>query len=199
VPSVAIGRSYFSANKKQGGKPCPKRKTGRNWSAAPQQIDSGESGLRNSGRLFPDASICPVVRPLIPGSKIHSRLSSMARRQPAAARCLEKTDMDYRKVYAGKPDRERGSLCDTCVYSRMIRGYAESEHIGICDRLFEPLVIRFRVRECSDYADKRLPSVESMREVAWMLVTNKPGRPLGFVNAAEYRETEEREAEDNRS
>jgi hypothetical protein len=93
--------------------------------------------------------------------------------------------MNYRGVYGGtKVGTE--SLCDSCVYVRMIKGYAESERITICDRLFEPMRIPFKVSECSDYSDKRLPAVEDMEQIAWMLVTNKPGRPVGFVPAAEF-------------
>src|SRR5215470_73763 len=93
--------------------------------------------------------------------------------------------MNYRGVYGGtKVGTE--SLCDSCVYARIIRGYAESERIAICDRLFEPMRIPFKVSECSDYSDKRLPAVEDMEKIAWMMVTNKPGRPVGFVSAAEF-------------
>ena len=100
--------------------------------------------------------------------------------------------MDYRKVY-GETKRGTDSLCDTCVYVRMIRGYAESERITICDRLFEPMRIPFKVSECSDYSDKRLPAVEDMEEIAWMLVTNKPGRPVGFVSAKQFQELRDKD------
>ena len=92
--------------------------------------------------------------------------------------------MDYRKVYGGR--KTAPILSATPVYVRMIKGYAESERTTICDRLFDPMRIPFKVSECSDYSDKRLPAVEDMEEIAWMLVTNKPGRPVGFVSAAEF-------------
>jgi hypothetical protein len=53
----------------------------------------------------------------------------------------------------------QASRCDSCVYARIIRGYAHSEKITICDRLFEPIRIPFPVSECTDYLDKRLPCI----------------------------------------
>ena len=73
--------------------------------------------------------------------------------------------MDLRKVYGGIPVGQ-DSKCDTCVYARIIRGYSESEKITICDRILEPIRIPFRVRECSDYVDKRLPCIEDLEEMA---------------------------------
>ncbi|HZI57726.1 MAG TPA: hypothetical protein VFF39_13175 [Verrucomicrobiae bacterium] len=87
--------------------------------------------------------------------------------------------MDLRKVYGGTPVGQ-ASLCDSCVYARIIRGYAQSEKITICDRLFEPIRIPFLVRECSDYIDKRLPCIEDLELIAWDLRTKCVGRTAGF-------------------
>ena len=91
--------------------------------------------------------------------------------------------MDLRKVYGGTPVGQ-ASQCDTCVYARIIRGYSESEKITICDRLFEAIRIPFRVRECSDYVDKRLPCIEDLEEIAWQLRSKSAGKKAGFVVAA---------------
>ena len=88
--------------------------------------------------------------------------------------------MDLRKVYGGTPAGNE-SRCDTCVYARIIRGYAESEKITICDRLYEPMRVPFQVRECSDYADKRLPSIEAMEAVAWYVRPKSSDSRAGFV------------------
>ena len=97
--------------------------------------------------------------------------------------------MNLRKVYGGTPVGNE-SRCDTCVYARIIRGYAESERITICDRIFKPLLVPFKVMECSDYADKRLPCVEDMEEIAWQLRSKSAGRSAGFQPAAEQEEPE---------
>jgi hypothetical protein len=102
----------------------------------------------------------------------------------AALGLLEKVSfMDLRKVYGGTPVGTE-SRCDTCVYSRIIRGYAENERITICDRLFEPIHIPFKVMECTDYADKRLPCVEDMEQIAWYLRSKSAGHKAGFVAPA---------------
>ena len=87
--------------------------------------------------------------------------------------------MDLRKVYGGTPVGQ-ASRCDTCVYARIIRGYAQSEKITICDRIFQPLHIPFPVMECSDYLDKRLPCIEDLEQIAWELRSKSAGNRAGF-------------------
>jgi hypothetical protein len=87
--------------------------------------------------------------------------------------------MDYRKVYGGTPKGSQ-SLCETCLYSRLIKGFAESERISICDRLYEPFHVPFAVAECTDYVDKRLPAVEEMEKIAWDLTVAKSEKKVGF-------------------
>ena len=98
--------------------------------------------------------------------------------------------MDLRKVYGGTPVGQE-SRCDTCVYSRIIRGYAQSEKITLCDRIFEPMPIPFAVAECTDYVDKRLPCIEDMEEIAWILRSKNAGKKAGFVPVTEITDPEE--------
>ena len=108
--------------------------------------------------------------------------------------------MDLRKVYGGTPVGQ-DSKCDTCVYARIIRGYSESEKITLCDRLFEPIRIPFRVRECSDYLDRRLPCVEDLEDIAWTLRSKSAGKTAGFVPVIATKdateETKQRKFEDD--
>jgi hypothetical protein len=90
--------------------------------------------------------------------------------------------MDYRKVYGGTPKGSE-SLCLTCTYAGIIRGFAESEMITICDRFFNPIRVPFPVSECSEYADRRLPDVEEMKEIAWSLRSKSAGHKAGFIPA----------------
>lgn len=89
--------------------------------------------------------------------------------------------MDLRKVYGGTPVGQ-ASQCDTCVYARIIRGYSESEKITLCDRIFQAVQIPFRVRECSDYVDKRLPCIEDLEDIAWQLRSKSAGKRAGFIS-----------------
>jgi hypothetical protein len=86
--------------------------------------------------------------------------------------------MDLRKVYGGTPHGTE-SRCDTCSYSRLIKGYAEKERIVYCDRLYDPVVIPFKVAECSDYADRRLPDLDYLEKNA--LIIEVRGKAAGFV------------------
>ena len=89
--------------------------------------------------------------------------------------------MDYRKVYGGTP-KGGESLCLTCLWGRIIRGFAESEMITICDR-WDSMRVPFKVSQCSDYADKRLPDVEEMEKIAWFLRSKSAGHKAGFLPA----------------
>lgn len=103
--------------------------------------------------------------------------------------------MSLRKVYGGTPVGNE-SRCDSCVYSRIIRGYSQSEEITLCDRLFEPIRIPFPVRDCTDYLDKRLPCVEDLEDVAWLLRSKSAGKNAGFVSVSALKETQEGAVED---
>src|SRR5215472_12605994 len=92
--------------------------------------------------------------------------------------------MDLRKVYGGTSVGQE-SRCDSCVYSRIIRGYSQSEKITLCDRIFEPIRIPFPVRECTDYLDRRLPCVEDLEDIAWLLRSKSAGKNAGFIAATE--------------
>ena len=93
--------------------------------------------------------------------------------------CLEKNDMDLRKVYGGTAIGQ-DSRCDSCVFARVIRGYSESECITLCDRLYEAIRIPFKVRECTDFVDKRLPRIEHLEDIAWVLRSKSAGSRAGF-------------------
>ena len=47
------------------------------------------------------------------------------------------------------------SLCTTCEFSHVIRGFAESEEQILCGYAFPPREIVFRVRECTDFRAER--------------------------------------------
>ena len=92
--------------------------------------------------------------------------------------------MDYRKVYGGTP-KAGESLCLTCIWARIIRGYAESEVITLCGRFWTlPVRVPFKVSQCTEYADRRLPDVEDMEEIAWSLRSKSAGRKAGFLPAS---------------
>jgi hypothetical protein len=76
------------------------------------------------------------------------------------------------------------SLCETCVYSHVKRGYRESEILVICVAAEPAHRVPFAVRECSVYRDKTRPSFYAMEKIALIVTPRAPKRP-GFVPSSE--------------
>lgn len=116
----------------------------------------------------------------------------------AAAGCLEKLiGMSYRKVYGGTPVGSE-SRCDTCTHARIIQGYAESERIVFCDAMFDPIRIPFKVMQCSDYEDKRLPDFEQMAEIAWQIRSKSAGHKAGFILLSDLGKQQRHQGDESR-
>jgi hypothetical protein len=84
------------------------------------------------------------------------------------------------------------SLCKTCTRGHIISGFRATEEEVFCRTFYIEREIRFPVRECTFYEDRRLASKEDMEEIAWHLrsTTGKPTRNVGFVNGVAFRELE---------
>ena len=80
------------------------------------------------------------------------------------------------------------SLCNSCYWAHIQRGFAESEEVILCAFLRQPHTVPFKVSYCTDYRDKRVPSKADMEEIAWIIRTKDVNRPVGFSNAAEEKE-----------
>ncbi len=97
------------------------------------------------------------------------------------------------QVKGGTP-RQTGTLCRTCRFGHVIRGFSASQEDNFCRVFYPERRISFAVFECSEYEDKRLASKKEMEEIAWFLTTRKAGRSVGFVSAARFHELELEEA-----
>jgi hypothetical protein len=104
--------------------------------------------------------------------------------------------MSYRKVYGGTPVGNE-SRCDTCTHARIIQGYTESERIVFCDAMYDPIRIPFKVMQCSDYEDRRLPDFEQMELIAWQIRSKSAGHKAGFVLLSDV-ETQQHDEEESR-
>jgi len=89
------------------------------------------------------------------------------------------------------------SLCYTCTYSQVRRGFAESEEAIYCTyrRWQNPELVQHAVRECSAYDHKSHASLCHMEKVAWILMTKGAGRTVGFVTPKKFKEIEGEDAE----
>ena len=73
------------------------------------------------------------------------------------------------------------SLCNSCYWAHIQRGFAESEEIIRCAFLRPARLVPFKVSMCTDYNDKRMPSKADMEEIAWIIRTKDVNRPVGFT------------------
>lgn len=95
------------------------------------------------------------------------------------------------RVEGGTPLHGGESLCETCRWSRIIRGRTLDEEVVHCDAShLVPMRITFKVTSCSDYSDSRVPSYHELVQQAWILRPGTKRRRAGFVRGSEleYRE-----------
>jgi hypothetical protein len=93
------------------------------------------------------------------------------------------------RVKGGIPEGSE-SLCRTCTRGHIITGFRAMEEEVFCRTFYVEREIRFPVRNCTFYEDKRLASKEDMEEIAWRLrsTMTKPNQSLGFVSTAQLEE-----------
>lgn len=76
---------------------------------------------------------------------------------------------------------EGASKCASCVNAHIIRGYRESEELVFCDYASDLIRIPFKVKECSNYRDRKHPDWEQMEKLAIAV------QPLSSAKAAGFR------------
>ena len=77
---------------------------------------------------------------------------------------------------------EGESLCLTCVYAHIQRGFRESEEdVFCCYVQFRP--VRFKVRECTAFCNRALPTRYEMEKIALVIPTSPARKPTGFRGA----------------
>ena len=95
------------------------------------------------------------------------------------------------KVYGGTRSEPAASLCESCRFSRIIRGRSLEEEIVICEAgAVDSMRIAFKVTSCTNYLDARLPTMGELFEKAWVLKPATRRRAAGFVRGSELRERE---------
>jgi hypothetical protein len=80
------------------------------------------------------------------------------------------------------------SLCDSCYWAHIQKGFAESGELVLCAFLPPVRLVSFKVRHCTDYHHKRVPSKPDMEDIAWIIRTNDVNRPVGFLTVEEKSE-----------
>jgi hypothetical protein len=98
------------------------------------------------------------------------------------------------KVKGGTPQGS-GTLCTSCRWGHIVKGYSESQVEIFCTRMYPDRPVKFPVVHCTTYDDKRIASKQDMEKIAWILLTKTAGRSIGFVTAAQFRQIEGEDAE----
>jgi hypothetical protein len=94
--------------------------------------------------------------------------------------------MMHLKIHGGTAKHGEPPLCHTCRNATVVKGVSTRHEIIECHRLSEPYDhIRFPVTSCTRYADRRLPSLDDMEDIAWVLRTDKKRCQIGFVRASD--------------
>ena len=87
--------------------------------------------------------------------------------------------------------RGNSSLCESCVNGHIERGYRENEEMIICEATYFGHRVYFRVRECSNYTERKRQRLCDMEEIAWILEPRGGKRVAGFVAPGEERKDAE--------
>jgi len=79
---------------------------------------------------------------------------------------------------------EGESLCRTCRWVHMQKGFRESEEAIFCEwGALRP--VRFKVAECTDYSDRTVPTRREMEDIALHIPVNVKRKAAGFVVVTE--------------
>ena len=82
--------------------------------------------------------------------------------------------------------QEGESLCRTCRWVHMQKGFRESEETIFCD--YGPLRrIHFKVAECTDYIDRTVPTRCEMEKIALLIKVEPARNRAGFSTEAGLR------------
>ena len=83
------------------------------------------------------------------------------------------------------PPQNGESLCKTCRYAHIQRGFRESEETVFCgynDAVLRPL--KFKVAACTDYTNRALPARWELEQMALLINVEPARKKAGFRKVA---------------
>jgi len=86
------------------------------------------------------------------------------------------------KIKDGTP-KHGDSLCRTCRWAHLVKGYRESEEVIICSYVDPNCAVAFSVRDCNHYRSSITPTPQQMEEIALIIAVEPTRKPAGFVVA----------------
>src|SRR5262244_1827333 len=98
--------------------------------------------------------------------------------------------MDETKLISITRPGDDQSLCRTCFWAHAQRGFRESEETIVC--MFGPMrKVQFKVRDCTDYMNRTLPTRDQMEKIALIVPTEPARKKLGFSGIGFGNESED--------
>ena len=87
----------------------------------------------------------------------------------------------FLKIHGGTATGSSDSLCHSCRHATIVRGSSQSHEVIECARVSNEKPINFAVKFCTKYADRAMPSLDHMEDIAWILRTDAKRKQVGFV------------------
>jgi hypothetical protein len=98
--------------------------------------------------------------------------------------------MDESKLIKITKPGDGDSLCRSCYWAHAQKGFRESEEMIFC--AFGPMRrVPFKVRDCTDYLNRTLPTRKQMEDMALIIPTEAARKPAGFSGVGFAVESEE--------
>jgi hypothetical protein len=91
---------------------------------------------------------------------------------------------------------EGETLCRTCRYAHIQRGFRESEETILCCFGTPMRTVPFKVAECTDFADRCVPERWELEKMALLINVPRARKATGFRSAAGFAARAEQEEED---
>jgi hypothetical protein len=98
--------------------------------------------------------------------------------------------MDSTLIAVTRPSDDE-SLCGTCYWEHAQKGFRESEETSFCAYGPELRQIPFKVRECTDYLNRTLPTRKQMEDIALIIPTEPKRKVGGFTGMGFATDSEE--------
>ena len=74
---------------------------------------------------------------------------------------------------------EGESLCRTCRFAHIQRGFRQNEEMTYCG--YDTMrLVRFKVADCTDYLDKTIPTRFEMEQMAYLIKVEPARTMAGF-------------------
>ena len=90
------------------------------------------------------------------------------------------------KIRGGTAHNGDPPLCLTCRFATVVKSVSLRDEIIECAQLsYGRNRITFPVRLCTEYSDRRQPSIRQMEEIAWVLRSDPKKNEIGFVKRTE--------------